>query len=100
MIVKSERVRKLDLLTLRYNSSCKQVVAPRVGAWIETAEPPASAKERSSRPAWTRGLKLLFGGCLIAPMCVALVAIWLMESSVELKKCLNNLALNVHNAFR
>ena len=34
------------------------LVAPRVGAWIETASMWARVKQKGSRPAWARGLKL------------------------------------------
>ncbi len=38
------------------------IVAPRVGAWIETVESSCATKSFMSRPAWARGLKLPAAG--------------------------------------
>jgi len=38
----------------------KPIVAPRVGAWIETRDKPAFGKPWESPPAWGRGLKRNF----------------------------------------
>ena len=49
----------------------KLMVAPRVGAWIETNDSIALAASRKSRPAWARGLKpitqLQSGTSMVAP---------------------------------
>jgi len=38
-------------------------VAPRVGAWIETFTATILPEKNTSRPAWARGLKLSDGAC-------------------------------------
>ncbi len=41
------------------------VVAPRVGAWIETISVSISAPRGESRPAWARGLKRFCRDCQV-----------------------------------
>ena len=52
-----ERGLKLYILN---NTFTKLLVAPRVGAWIETHSAYAMHEEDTSLPVWERGLKLTF----------------------------------------
>ena len=49
-------VRGLKLISLKV-PLCKDRVAPRVGAWIETPASPDDLKLSESHPVWVRGLK-------------------------------------------
>jgi len=48
-----------------------QLVAPRVGAWIETSGATDQARGTPSRPAWARGLKQLINRPCFSPVDVA-----------------------------
>ena len=53
-----EWVRGLKLYCILYHILA-YLVAPRVGAWIETEQKPLIPSSKKSHPEWVRGLKLL-----------------------------------------
>ena len=58
------------------------LVAPRVGAWIETADTPDYCPTSTSHPVWVRGLKLSrFTGIITGDSVAPRVGAWIETST-------------------
>ena len=80
-------VRGLKLVVQAHTHDAVGVVAPRVGAWIETLPPDHWNQVVQSHPVWVRGLKPIFNSGIRYILIVApRVGAWIETHSIRLKR--------------